>query len=244
MKDAGEERVRHRHQRQHVDFSRHAVGDPEFGEGAGRQRVAFRAAEIRIALDEAKIILLGPGCRDLGIGPDLLERRALAETAAGWCDHDGRRSANTAVASVATSPPPCAQLDAPVLRRAVGLDQADVEIERALRDRRAEIDGERQRIAGALADDRSAPAGWWPRWRRRTGRRRPSSPRWSGPASGCRRRSPAWRRRTGAAPWSACSYFPSLRATGSRERAPDDRLREAIQSGEQVWIASSLRCSQ
>ncbi|MGX1332815.1 hypothetical protein AB7M56_007314 [Bradyrhizobium elkanii] len=26
---------------------------------------------------------------------------------AGWCDQDGRRSANTAVASVATSPPPC-----------------------------------------------------------------------------------------------------------------------------------------
>jgi hypothetical protein len=25
-------------------------------------------------------------------------------------------------------------------------------------------------------------------------------------------------------------YAPSLRATGSRERAPDDRLREAIQS--------------
>ena len=37
-----------------------------------------------------------------------------------------------------------------MLRRAVGLDQADVEIERPLRDRRAKIDGERQRIAGAL----------------------------------------------------------------------------------------------
>jgi hypothetical protein len=32
----------------------------------------------------------------------------------------------------------------------------------------------------------------------------------------------------------------SLRANGSRERAPDDRLREAIQSGaKQDWIASS-----
>ncbi len=34
---------------------------------------------------------------------------------------------------------------------------------------------------------------------------------------------------------------PSLRANGSRERAPDDRLREAIHSAaKQVWIASSL----
>ena len=32
---------------------------------------------------------------------------------------------------------------------------------------------------------------------------------------------------------------PSLRANGSRERAPDDRLREAIQSDAQHWIASS-----
>jgi hypothetical protein len=32
---------------------------------------------------------------------------------------------------------------------------------------------------------------------------------------------------------------PSLRATGSRERAPDDRLREAIQDRKQDWIASS-----
>jgi hypothetical protein len=38
--------------------------------------------------------------------------------------------------------------------------------------------------------------------------------------------------------------FPSLRATGSRERAPDDRLREAIQGNKKDWIASSLRSSQ
>src|SRR3984957_5888299 len=37
-----------------------------------------------------------------------------------------------------------------MLRRPVGLDQADVEIESALRDRRAKIDGQRQRVAGAL----------------------------------------------------------------------------------------------
>ena len=37
-----------------------------------------------------------------------------------------------------------------MLARAVGLDQADVEIERPLRDRRAVVDGERQRIARAL----------------------------------------------------------------------------------------------
>src|SRR5258708_11598880 len=42
------------------------------------------------------------------------------------------------------------QLDRPVLRRLVGLDQANVEIEDALRDRRAKIDGQRQRIAGPL----------------------------------------------------------------------------------------------
>src|ERR1700684_3828044 len=33
---------------------------------------------------------------------------------------------------------------------------------------------------------------------------------------------------------------PSLRAHGSRERAPDDRLHEAIQFLLQYWIASSL----
>ena len=37
-----------------------------------------------------------------------------------------------------------------MLRRAVGLDQTYVEIEGALRDRRAEIDRQRQRIAGPL----------------------------------------------------------------------------------------------
>jgi hypothetical protein len=38
---------------------------------------------------------------------------------------------------------------------------------------------------------------------------------------------------------------PSLRANGSRERAPDDRLREAIDpSVQEVWIASSLCSSQ
>src|SRR5450759_5307766 len=42
------------------------------------------------------------------------------------------------------------QLDGPVLRRPVGLDQANVEIELALRDRRAKIDGEGERIAGPL----------------------------------------------------------------------------------------------
>jgi hypothetical protein len=38
---------------------------------------------------------------------------------------------------------------------------------------------------------------------------------------------------------------PSLRATGSRECASDDRLREAIQFRcGKGWIASSLRSSQ
>src|SRR6185437_621248 len=37
-----------------------------------------------------------------------------------------------------------------MLRRAVGLDETDIEIEFASRDRRAEIDGQRQRIAGPL----------------------------------------------------------------------------------------------
>jgi hypothetical protein len=36
----------------------------------------------------------------------------------------------------------------------------------------------------------------------------------------------------------------SLRANGSRECAPDDGLREAIQGYIKVWIASSLRSSQ
>jgi hypothetical protein len=39
---------------------------------------------------------------------------------------------------------------------------------------------------------------------------------------------------------------PSLRANGSRECAPDDRLREAIHfsAAMKEWIASSLRASQ
>jgi hypothetical protein len=37
-----------------------------------------------------------------------------------------------------------------VLRRPVGLDQANIDIEDALRDRSAKIDGQRQRIAGPL----------------------------------------------------------------------------------------------
>jgi hypothetical protein len=36
----------------------------------------------------------------------------------------------------------------------------------------------------------------------------------------------------------------SLRANGSREGAPDDRLREAIQGHKKDWIASSLRALQ
>jgi len=40
---------------------------------------------------------------------------------------------------------------------------------------------------------------------------------------------------------NGATRFPSLRANGSRECAPDDRLREAIQLwARQVWIASSL----
>jgi hypothetical protein len=35
-----------------------------------------------------------------------------------------------------------------------------------------------------------------------------------------------------------------LRANGSRDCAPDDRLREAIQLTKKEWIASSLRSSQ
>src|SRR5258708_22695638 len=42
---------------------------------------------------------------------------------------------------------------------------------------------------------------------------------------------------------SLSQTFPSLRANGSRECAPDDRLREAIQSRNQDWIASSRSLS-
>ena len=37
---------------------------------------------------------------------------------------------------------------------------------------------------------------------------------------------------------------PSLRANGSRECAPDDKLHEAIRSQKKEWIAASLRSSQ
>jgi hypothetical protein len=42
--------------------------------------------------------------------------------------------------------------------------------------------------------------------------------------------------------WESMSSHSSLRANGSRERAPDDRLREAIQAllQQESWIASSL----
>jgi hypothetical protein len=41
------------------------------------------------------------------------------------------------------------------------------------------------------------------------------------------------------------TLIPSLRAAGSRERAIDDRLREAIHLATQkAWIASSLRFSR
>jgi hypothetical protein len=40
--------------------------------------------------------------------------------------------------------------------------------------------------------------------------------------------------------WCGGDFSPSLRANGSRECAPDDRLREAIHlDARQVWIASS-----
>jgi len=42
---------------------------------------------------------------------------------------------------------------------------------------------------------------------------------------------------------SLSQTLPSLRANGSRECAPDDRLREAIQSRNQDWIASSRSLS-
>jgi len=46
-------------------------------------------------------------------------------------------------------------------------------------------------------------------------------------------------------PHAVGRLFPSLRANGSRECAPDDRLREAIHKAtKEQWIASSLRSSQ
>ena len=161
------------------------------------------AAKSRLALDKAKIILLDPGRRDLWVGQGLFERLVLCGNGACWCDHDGRRSANTAVASVATSPPPCVSSTRPVLRRAVGLDQANVEIEGALRDRRAVIDGERQRIAGSLRmiDQRPQDGGGGGAAERAD--KSPVILAGAAPASGCRRRSPAWRRRKDAVLWSA-----------------------------------------
>ena len=45
---------------------------------------------------------------------------------------------------------------------------------------------------------------------------------------------------------TSATFNPSLRANGSRECAPDDRLREAIHGATRTapWIASSLRSSQ
>ena len=124
MEDPGEERVRHRHQRQHIDLSRYTIANPQFGESV-RRRIVDRAAEIRIALDEAKVILLDPGRRDFGIGQDLFERSAFRKL---------RLLMRPRRAPLGKD----------------GGDQANVEIEIALRDRRAKIDGERKRIAGAL----------------------------------------------------------------------------------------------
>src|ERR1700738_343466 len=83
------------------------------------------------------------------IGQDLFERwsfrkfRLLARPRRTAFSKDGggkRRNLSAALR----------QFNRPVLRRPVSLDQADAEIERTLRDRRAEIDGQRKRIAGTL----------------------------------------------------------------------------------------------
>ena len=66
-------------------------------------------------------------------------------TRPGWAalgEHGGRQRCDVAAA--------LRHLNAPMLARAVGLDQAHVEIEGAFGDRRAEIYGQRQRIARAL----------------------------------------------------------------------------------------------
>ena len=186
QKHPAEERIRHRHQRQHVDLSRHVVADPLLGVRVER-RGRRRAVETRLALDEAEIILVGPRHRRVRKRARLFERRGAGKgrllvrpgrTALG--EYRGRQRRDVAAA--------LRHLHAPMLARAVGLDQADVEIERRLP--RPARRNSRSATADRppAADGRSAPAGWWPPCSRRTGRQRPSNPGWSCPASSCRRR--------------------------------------------------------
>src|SRR5581483_457940 len=100
-------------------------------------------------LDEAEVILPRPVRRDVRIAPDLFERfrfghldLRLRPRRAALGQYGGRKRCRLAAV--------LRQLHAPMLARSVGLDQAEVEIERAFSNRRAEIDGERERIARAL----------------------------------------------------------------------------------------------
>src|SRR3981189_3811541 len=104
-------------------------------------------AETRLALHKAKIILPGPRRRHLRIRLHLFGwwtfrkfRRLVPPRRAALGKHGGCKGRNF---STALGP-----FDTPMLRRPVGFDQADIEIEGALRDRRAEVDGKGQRIAG------------------------------------------------------------------------------------------------
>ena len=75
---------------------------------------------------------------------------AASGKAACWCDQDGRRSANTAVASVATSPPPCVISTHQCWLERLALTSRTSRSKAPSRDRRAEIHGQRQRIARPL----------------------------------------------------------------------------------------------
>ena len=148
MEDAGEERVRHRHQRQHVELARHAVADPELGIGAGR----LAPAAGRPNSDRPRRSgnhTAWPRTPRSWEGQGLLERLG-ARIRRRWCDQDGRRSANTAVASVATSPPPCDSSTHQCWLERLAFTSRTSRSNGPFRDRRAIIDGQRQRIAGPL----------------------------------------------------------------------------------------------
>ena len=105
-----------------------------------------------------------------------------------WCDHDGRRSANTAVASVATSPPPCVISTHQCWLERLALTRRTSRSNGPSRDRRAEIHGQRQRIARALRMIDQRPQDGRGRGAAERADKGPVIRRWSAPASGCRRR--------------------------------------------------------
>src|SRR5882724_4361269 len=116
-----------------------------------------------------------------------------------------------------------------MLRRPVGLDQANIEVEGALRDRRAKIDRKRQRIAGPLRLIDRRPQD--------SGGRRPAERADEGPVIVAGLPAPA-----AVAGGDPRGIVEKVWGLGQHRHC--ERKRSNPEATKQVWIASSLRSSQ